>query len=59
MSFETLTFVPFDRRLILIDELSPGERRWLDSYHAEVREKLAPRVSGATLDWLRDACAPL
>lgn len=59
MSFETLTFVPFDRRLILREELSPGEKRWLDAYHAEVLEKLAPRVSGATLDWLRNACAPI
>ena len=59
MSFETLTFVPFDRRLILREELSPGERRWLDGYHAEVLEKLGKRVSGATLDWLKDACAPI
>ncbi|HLQ18135.1 MAG TPA: aminopeptidase P family protein [Tabrizicola sp.] len=59
MSFETLTFVPFDRRLILREELSPGERRWLDAYHAEVMEKLGNRVSGATLDWLKDACAPI
>ena len=59
MSFETLTFVPFDRRLILREELSPGERRWLDAYHAEVLEKLGNRVSGATLRWLKDACAPL
>lgn len=59
MAFETLTFVPFDRRLILKEDLSPGERRWLDRYHADVLEKLGSRVSGATLDWLRDACAPL
>jgi Xaa-Pro aminopeptidase len=59
LSFETLTFVPFDRRLILRGELSPGEKRWLDAYHAEVLEKLAPRVSGATLEWLKDACAPV
>jgi Xaa-Pro aminopeptidase len=59
MAFETLTFVPFDRRLILTDELSPGEKRWLDGYHAEVLEKLAPRVAGATLNWLKDACAPI
>jgi Xaa-Pro aminopeptidase len=59
MSFETLTFVPFDRRLILAEELSPGERRWLDAYHAEVAEKLGSRVSGATLAWLKDACAPI
>ena len=59
MSFETLTFVPFDRRLILREELAPGEVRWLDAYHAEVLEKLGSRVSGATLQWLRDACAPI
>jgi Xaa-Pro aminopeptidase len=58
-SFETLTFVPFDRRLILREELSPGETRWLDAYHAEVLEKLGARVSGATLDWLTHACAPI
>ncbi|WP_137112978.1 aminopeptidase P family protein [Rhodobacter sp. SY28-1] len=59
MSFETLTFVPFDRRLILREELSPGEMRWLDAYHAEVLEKLGNRVAGATLQWLKDACAPI
>jgi Xaa-Pro aminopeptidase len=59
MSFETLTFVPFDRRLILVEELSPGERRWLDTYHAAVLEKLGNRVSGATLEWLAGACAPI
>ncbi|WP_149589039.1 aminopeptidase P family protein [Tabrizicola flagellatus] len=59
LAFETLTFVPFDRRLILAEELSPAERRWLDAYHAEVLQKLANRVSGATLDWLRAACAPI
>jgi Xaa-Pro aminopeptidase len=59
MSFETLTYVPFDRRLILRDELSPGEKRWLDAYHAEVLEKLGNRVSGATLQWLKNSCAPI
>lgn len=59
MAFETLTFVPFDRRLVLTEEMSPAERRWLDAYHAEVLEKLGRRVSGATLAWLEDACAPL
>lgn len=59
LAFETLTWVPFDRRLILADQLAPGEREWLDAYHAGVQERLGNRVSGPTLDWLRDACAPL
>lgn len=57
--FETLTFVPFDRRLILPDMLSSSERGWLDSYHAEVLERVGPLVEGATLEWLKAACAPL
>ncbi len=39
LCFETLTFAPFDRRLILTDQLAPGERDWLNSYHAEVLTK--------------------
>jgi Xaa-Pro aminopeptidase len=59
MAFETLTFVPFDRRLILEGDLAPGERAWLNDYHAAVLARLAPRVAGPTLDWLRAACAPI
>ncbi|MBL8561941.1 MAG: aminopeptidase P family protein, partial [Gemmobacter sp.] len=44
LSFETLTFVPFDRRLIVAAMLSPGERAWLDRYHAEVLAKIGPLV---------------
>jgi Xaa-Pro aminopeptidase len=59
LSFETLTFAPFDRRLIKMDMLAPGERGWIDAYHAEVLAKLSPRLSAATLDWCRTACAPI
>ncbi|MCB5409235.1 aminopeptidase P family protein [Pseudogemmobacter faecipullorum] len=59
LSFETLTFAPFDRRLVLADQLSQAERAWLDAYHAEVLAKIGPRVSAETLSWLERACAPL
>ena len=59
LAFETLTFVPFDRRLIRSDMLSPGERDWLNAYHADVLEKLAPRLSIEALAWCQQACAPL
>lgn len=58
-TFETLTFAPFDRRLIDLAMLSPGERAWIDAYHAEVLAKIGPRVEGAARDWLQAACAPL
>lgn len=59
LAFETLTFVPFDLRLIVRDDLSRAEVAWLNAYHAEVREKLAPRVSPVTQDWLFAATVPV
>jgi Xaa-Pro aminopeptidase len=59
MSFERITFVPFDRRLIVTSLLDPAERAWVDAYHDEVTRKIAPLVEGAVRDWLVAATAPL
>ncbi len=57
--FETLTFVPLDRRLIDKSMLGPWEIAWLDRYHAHVREKLSGRISKEARTWLDAATAPL
>jgi Xaa-Pro aminopeptidase len=57
--FETLTFAPFDRRLIRTDRLGPEEREWLNAYHAAVVAKIGPRLSPGARDWLSAAAAPL
>lgn len=59
LAFETLTFVPFDRRLILTQLLSSAERDWIDAYHRDVLEKIGSRLSPAARDWLEAAAAPL
>ena len=59
LAFETLTWVPVDRRLIEVALLSPDERAWLDAYHAGVADRIGPRVSGADRDWLMRMTAPL
>ncbi|TKD17740.1 aminopeptidase P family protein [Rhodobacter capsulatus] len=59
LCFETLTWVPIDRRLIVTEMLSRGERDWLDAYHAGVLARIGPLVGPAARDWLRAACAPL
>ena len=59
LSFETLTFVPFDRRLIRAEVLSPAERNWLNAYHAEVLARIGPRLGDAARGWLESACAAL
>jgi Xaa-Pro aminopeptidase len=59
LAFRTLTWVPLDRRLIVVGVLSRDERAWIDAYHAGVLERIGNRVEGEALDWLRAACAPL
>ncbi|KAA9007916.1 aminopeptidase P family protein [Histidinibacterium aquaticum] len=59
LDFETLTYVPLDRRLIDTSLLSPEERDWIDRYHADTLARIGPRLDGAAKDWLTAACAPL
>ncbi len=59
LGFETLTFVPLDRKLIEKSLLTPDEIAWVDSYHAQVRTLLSPRLVGEDLAWLERETAPL
>lgn len=57
LCFETLTWVPIDRRLIVVEMLSPEERTWINAYHAQIADRLD--VGGPEQDWLNIATAPL
>jgi Xaa-Pro aminopeptidase len=57
--FETLTLAPYARELIDIALLTPGERAFVDAYHARVLETVGPLVDPETRAWLAEACAPL
>lgn len=59
LDFETLTYVPLDRRLIDTALLSNDERAWIDCYHSDTLHKIGPRVEASALDWLTAVCAPL
>ncbi|MFD1104555.1 aminopeptidase P family protein [Sphingobium olei] len=59
LGFETLTFAPIDRALIVTDLLSREEREWVDAYHAAVLAVVGPQLEDEALDWLTAACAPL
>jgi Xaa-Pro aminopeptidase len=52
LEFETLTLCPIDTRCIDATLLRADEVGWLNRYHATVRERLAPLVSGDALAWL-------
>jgi Xaa-Pro aminopeptidase len=57
--FETLTLCPIDTRCIDKPLMRADEIDWLNRYHAEVRERLSPLVSGAALAWLELRTQPI
>ena len=59
LRFETLTHVPFDRALIEPALLPRESLDWLNEYHAQVRAKLSPYLSGKPLFWLQEATAAI
>lgn len=59
LGFETLTFVPIDRKLIEKSLLTAEEIAWVDAYHAQVRALLSPRLEGEDLAWVERQTAPL
>lgn len=52
LRFETLTLCPIDTRCIDAALLTVAERKWLNEYHQQVRERLLPRVQGDARKWL-------
>lgn len=52
LGFETLTLCPIDTRPLDRALLREDEIAWLNAYHATVRARLEPHVSGAARDWL-------
>ncbi|MCY7315009.1 MAG: aminopeptidase P family protein [Rubrivivax sp.] len=59
LEFETLTLCPIDTRCIERSLLRADEIDWLNSYHAMVRDRLTPKVSGAALAWLKERTEPI
>ena len=59
LDFETLTLCPIDTRCIAPALLRDDEQRWLNDYHATVRERLLPLLSGDALAWLENRTVAL
>ena len=59
LAFETLTLAPIDLSPVEPMLLTPAECAWIDAYHRQVREALAPQLSPEDRDWLTRATAPV
>jgi len=57
LGFETLTFAPINRALIVATMLTETERQYVNDYHARVWAKIGPSLAGDVKAWLQDACS--
>lgn len=56
-SFESLTYIPFDKKLIDFTRLSGEQLQWLKSYYQVILEKIAPTLPPEEAGWLKEICA--
>lgn len=54
--FESLTYIPFDKKLIDRDKLNPQQIIWLENYYALALAKLSPMLTTEETTWLKQAC---
>ncbi|KAL7863300.1 hypothetical protein SRHO_G00122840 [Serrasalmus rhombeus] len=62
LTFETVSLVPYDRKLINTTILSLEQLVWLDSYYRVIREKVGPELKSQGLtevyDWMIENTQP-
>ena len=54
LSFETVTFLPYEKKAIVVSELTADEINWINAYHQAVYEKLSPMLNDEERAWLKD-----
>lgn len=59
LHFRPLTLFPFDLRLFDTSIMSPQEIKWVNDYHASVRERLLPHLAPDEAEWLVKATATI
>ena len=59
LGFETVSLTPISRKLIDVGLLSSEERSWLNQFHAQCRQQVAPLLDGKASDWLMRETEPL
>uniref|UniRef100_A0A3Q7FVA4 Xaa-Pro aminopeptidase n=1 Tax=Solanum lycopersicum TaxID=4081 RepID=A0A3Q7FVA4_SOLLC len=59
LSFEHITWAPYQRKLIDVSLLIPEEIEWLNEYHAKCREILTPYLNTSEMEWLKKATEPI
>ena len=58
-SFDVLTLVPYEKKLIDLSPITDEERKQIDEYHKRIYTELHELVDKDVLKWLSDATSPL
>ena len=59
LSFEYLTYVPIDLEPVDVSLMEEQDLAWLNEYHAQVYEKIAPYLDTEEAAWLKEVTSPL
>lgn len=59
LEFETMTLCPIDKTLIDKTMLTEEEINWLNNYHRQVYDSLAPKLDEQHLNWLKEKTTEL
>lgn len=59
LSFEYLTYVPIDLEPVDVSLMEEQDIVWLNEYHAQVYEKIAPHLDAEEAAWLKEVTGPL
>ena len=59
LKFDTITLCQIDRNLIEVNLLEKEELAWLNSYHANVYDRLSPFLPDAECKWLKEKTAKI
>ncbi len=54
LGFETVTFLPYEAKAIVLSELSDDEIDWINAYHEAVYTKLSPLLNDEERAWLKE-----
>ncbi|XP_041931147.1 xaa-Pro aminopeptidase 2 [Alosa sapidissima] len=62
LTFDTVSLVPYDRKLIDTSIMSPQQLQWLDRYYQTIRDKMGPELERQGLkevhDWMMEHTKP-
>ncbi|KAF8409916.1 hypothetical protein HHK36_002435 [Tetracentron sinense] len=59
LSFEHITWAPYQKKLMDISLLVPEEIEWVNIYHSRCREVLEPYLDESEMVWLKKATEPI